>query len=223
MSITRYGYSDAFSGFFEFPTENARRILPKHLEPAELHHGSSIFAMTVFDFTESMVGSYGEVVMAVIVAPLVSAGERLPHSAFYPYRVATTTKEAREHAIERWHLPHWMEDIDVDFHRAADRIEAKISVAGAPIADLAVTEHSWSPVSHLYQSFMVDEDASYMAKITMEGNQSEHEEETGKLELHEHPFNAELDLQEIYEAPFREIWMREGRQLFDPLTQLQTA
>ena len=223
MSITRYGYSDAFSGFFEFPTENARRILPKHLEPAELHHGSSIFAMTVFDFTESMVGSYGEVVMAVIVAPLVSAGERLPHSAFFPYRVATTTKEAREHAIERWRLPHWMEDVEIDFDRPSGRIEAKISVAGAPIANLSVTEHSWNPVSHLYQSFMADEDGSYMARITMEGNQSEHEEETGKLELHEHPFNAELDLQEIYESPFREIWMREGQQLFDPLTQLQTA
>ncbi len=223
MSITRYGYSDAFSGFFEFPTENARRILPKHLEPAELHHGSSIFAMTVFDFTESEVGTYGEVVMAVIVAPLVSAGERLPHSAFFPYLVATTTKEAREHAIDRWRLPHWMEDIGVDFARTDDRIEAKISAVGAPIADLAVTEHSWNPVSHLYQSFMADEEASYMARITMEGNQSEHEEETGKLTLHEHPFNAELDLQEIYDVPFREIWMREGQQLFDPLTQLQTA
>ena len=223
MSITRYGYSDAFSGFFEFPTENARRILPKHLEPAELHHGSSIFAMTVFDFTESEVGSYGEVVMAVIVAPLVSAGERLPHSAFFPYLVATTTKEAREHAIERWRLPHWMEDIGVEFSRAEGRIEAKIGAAGAAIADLAVTEHSWNPVSHLYQSFMEDDEASYMARITMEGNQSEHEEETGKLTLHEHPFNAELELEEIYDVPFREIWMREGQQLFDPLTQLQTA
>ena len=150
MSITRYGYSDAFSGFFEFPTENARRILPKHLEPAELHHGSSIFSMTVFDFTESMVGTYGELVMAVIVAPLVNAGERLPHSAFFPYRVATTTKEAREHAIERWRLPHWMEDIGVDFARTDGRIEAKISAAGAPITHrLAVTPSSRSEIQLL--------------------------------------------------------------------------
>ena len=75
--LTRYGYKNAISGFFEFPTENARRILPRHLEPAELHHGSSIFSMTVFDFTESEVGAYGEVVMAVIVSPLVKPGERL--------------------------------------------------------------------------------------------------------------------------------------------------
>ena len=90
--LTRYGYTHAISGFFEFPTENARRILPSHLEPVELHHGTSIFSMTAFDFTESMVGAYGEVVMSVIVAPLVKPGERLPKSAFYPYLVATTTQ-----------------------------------------------------------------------------------------------------------------------------------
>ena len=38
--LTRYGFRDAISGFFEFPTENARRILPPHLEPVELHHGT---------------------------------------------------------------------------------------------------------------------------------------------------------------------------------------
>ena len=95
---TRYGYRDAISGFFEFPTDNARRILPPHLEPVELHHGTSIFSLTAFDFTESMVGPYGEVVMAVIVSPLVKPGERLPKSAFYPYRVATTTRAGMSHA-----------------------------------------------------------------------------------------------------------------------------
>ena len=112
--ITRYGYRDAISGFFEFPTENARRVLPRGFEPVEVHHGSSILAMTVFDFNESEVGEYGEVVYAVIVPPLVR-DTRLPKSAFFPWQVATTTKAAREHAIERWHLPHWMDDVKVDF------------------------------------------------------------------------------------------------------------
>ena len=101
QGLTRYGYEHAISGFFEFPTANARRILPAHLEPVELHHGTSIFSLTAFDFNESMVGSYGEVVMSVIVAPLVKPGERLPKSAFYPYLVGTTTKAARDHAIAR--------------------------------------------------------------------------------------------------------------------------
>jgi hypothetical protein len=223
MSLTRYGYRNAISGFFEFPTENARRILPKHLEPAELHHGSSIFSMTAFDFTESEVGAYGEVVMSVIVAPLVKAGERLPKAAFYPYLVATTTRASREHAIERWHLPHWMEDVAVGFRSGERSLTARVEIGGAPVAELTVTDHSWNPVSHLYQSFMRDDDGAYLANIIMEGEQSEHEEEAGRLELHEHAFNRDLDLSEIYESPFRELWMRNGAQTFHPLIQLATV
>jgi hypothetical protein len=223
LSLTRYGYSDAISGFFEFPTENARRILPSHLEPAELHHGTSIFSMTAFDFTESMVGPYGEVVMSVIVAPLVKPGERLPKSAFYQYLVATTTKAARDHAIERWHLPHWMEDVEMRFDRQGRKVTAFVNAGGAPVAELSISDHSWNPVSHLYQSFMKDGDAAYLANITMEGQQSEHEEETGSIKLHDHPFNRDLVIADVYETPFRELWMREGMQTFDPLIQLETA
>jgi hypothetical protein len=221
--LTRYGYRNAISGFFEFPTENARRILPKHLEPAELHHGSSIFSMTVFDFTESEVGTYGEVVMAVIVSPLVKPGEKLPKSAFYPYLVGTTTRASREHAIERWHLPHWMEDVEVAFSPGNRSLSARVSLDGAPLAELSITDHSWNPVSHLYQCFMKDDSGAYLANITMQGEQSEHEEETGRIRLFEHPFNKDLQISEIYEQPFREMWMRNGVQTFDPLVQLQTV
>ncbi len=221
--LTRYGYADAISGFFEFPTENARRILPPHLEPVELHHGTSIFAMTAFDFTESMVGPYGEVVMAVIVSPLVKPGERLPKSAFYPYQVATTTKAARDHAIERWHLPHWMEDVEMEFLREPGRLASVVKAGGQVVAELSINDHSWSPVSHLYQSFMKDGSNAFLANILMEGQQSEHEDEKGKLVLHDHPFNEALDIPEVYDVPFRELWMRQGRQTFDPLVQLELA
>jgi len=223
MSITRYGYKNAISGFFEFPTDNAKRILPSHLEPVEVHHGTSIFSMTVFDFTESQVGPYGELVLAVIVAPLVKPGERLPKSAFYPYLVATTTRAAREHAIERWHLPHWMEDVEVDFQEDGRSISASVRADGAPVAELSISDYSWSPVSHLYQSFMKDGDNAYLARILMEGQQSEHEEETGKLRLHEHPIHKDLVISEVYDVPFRELWMRQGQQLFDPLISLSLA
>jgi len=221
--LTRYGFKDAISGFFEFPTENARRILPPHLEPAELHHGSSIFSMTAFDFTESMVGPYGEVVMAVIVAPLVKPGERLPKAAFYPYMVGTTTKAARDHAIERWHLPHWMEDVEIAFARNGPQITARVGVGGEPVAEMAISDYSWSNVSHLYQSFMKDGDRAYLANIIMEGGQSEHEEETGHLHLYDHPFNKDLSIPDVSDFPFRELWMRDGMQTFDPLIQLETA
>jgi hypothetical protein len=221
--LTRYGYRDAMSGFFEFPTENARRILPAHLEPVEVHHGTSVFALTAFDFTESMVGPYGEVVMAVVVAPLVKPGQPFPKSAMYPYLVATTTRAAREHAIARWHLPHWMEDVDIRFDRKPDRIAVQVKADGAPVADMTIHQYAFSPVSHLHQAFMKDGEANYIAQITMEGQHSEHEDEKGIVKLYDHPFNKALAIADVYEVPFREQWMREGLQTFQPLVQLEAA
>jgi hypothetical protein len=220
---TRYGFSNAVNGFFEFPTENARAILPSHLEPVELHHGTSIFAMTAFDFTESMVGPYGEVVMAVVVSPLVKPGERLPKAAMYPYRVATTTRAAREHAIERWHLPHWMEDVAIDWSRDGSLVSARVRSDAELVAELTISDHSWSPVSQLFQAFMKDDSGTYLANMVFDGPQSEHEDEKGKLVLHDHPFNRELDIAEVYDVPFREMWMRDGLQTFDPLITLPSA
>ncbi len=222
MSLTRYGYRDAISGFFEFPTDNARRILPRGLEPVELHHGTSILSIMFFDFDESEVGAYGEAVYAVIVPPLVPGDRRVPNAAMYPWQVATTTRAAREHAIERWHLPHWMEDVEIAFDREPHRMVARLRAEGAPACELTVTDHSWSPVSHLYQSFEKDESGLYLANILFQGEQSEHEEETGEVAFHESAFNREIVLSEIYERPFREIWMKNGCQLFDPLVRLSS-
>jgi len=88
---------------------------------------------------------------------------------------------------------------------------------------MTIGDYSWNPVSHLYQSFMRDGDRSYLANITMEGEQSEHEEETGRVRLHDHAFNKDLAISEVYDVPFREIWMRSGAQTFQPLVQLETA
>jgi hypothetical protein len=70
---------------------------------------------------------------------------------------------------------------------------------------------------------MKDEQGGFLANIVMEGNQSEHEEETGRLVLHDHAFNHELQISEVSDVPFRELWMRDGVQTFDPLIQLQAA
>ena len=63
------------------------------------------------------------------------------------------------------------------------------------VVPLEVLRHrlarAWSPVSHLYQSFMRDGDQTYLAHITMEGSQSEHEDELGQITLHEHAIHRD--------------------------------
>ena len=122
MSLTKYEFSQTASAFFEIPTEMAMTLLPKPLQTLESHHGSSIFAVTAFDFTESMIGAYQEVVMSIIVPPLVRPSGEFPKSAFYPFVLATSTAESRAHALDRWHLPHHTMDIEIGRASCRERV-----------------------------------------------------------------------------------------------------
>jgi hypothetical protein len=223
MPQTLYQFSHAVSAFFEMPTEAARALLPSHLQPLEVQHGSGIFAVTAFDFTGSMVGNYQEIVLAVIVPPLAKPGEAFPRSAFFPFRLGVSTPESRAHAMERWHLPHYMSDIQLDFEEAENHVICRCHEGGTPIMDLTVRRHQWSRVDHLYQSFMVDGPTGLKVDIHMEGEFSEHEEELGKIVIHDHPMCQGLDPDEVSEVPFRELWMRNGVQTFEELETLAPA
>jgi hypothetical protein len=217
MPVTQYHFSNAVSGYFEMPRDNAREILPPHLHPLEIRHGESVLAVTAFEFTKSLVGPYRELFLAVIVPPLVRHGEPMPKSAMYPFMLATTTADARTHAIERWHLPHYMKNVSIDFEEAGKRVTVRVRDDGAPILDLAVSAHSWTKADDLYQAFMTEDPARYKVDVRMNGRFTQHEEETGELTLHDHPAYTRLRINEVAAYPFREIWMKDGVQTFDEL------
>jgi hypothetical protein len=220
MELTRYGFSNAVGAFFEMPTSDARKLLPSHLQPLEVQHTRSILAITAFEFTESMVGYYNEVVLSIIVPPRVEPGQPLPKAAFFPFIVATDTAESRAHAIERWHLPHYMKDLQISLTPRGDRMDLVVRDGADPVMEMMVTSHDFAPVRHLYNSFMMDGDARYKVNIYMEGPHAEHEEERGKLTLHPHPMNAGLTLADVSEDAFREQWLRGGLQTFEELERI---
>lgn len=217
MSLTQYDFANAVSGFYEIPTARARSLLPAHLHPLEVQHGSGVLAVTAFDFTDSMVGSYQEIVLAIIVPPLVRAGDPFPKSAQYPFLVGTSTVESREHAIERWHLPHYMKEIAVDFAETAGRIDVQVREKDDLILELGITDYKWEPASQLHQCFMLKNKARYKVDMHLKGSFTEHEEERGSLILHEHPMTENLPAEEIPEQPFRELRMKGGVQIFHEL------
>ncbi len=217
---TTYYYRNCVGGFFEFPVEQAREVLPRELQPVELHHGMGVFSVMAFDFTESEVGAYQELILSVLVSPRVEPGVPMPHSAFYPVLLATTTAESREHAIERWHLPHYMQDISLAWERGDGHITIHAADRGQPIVDMTITEHEWSRVEHPYQAFMHDEDGAYSSTIVMAGRFSENEEERGGITIHSQAMTDLLEDWEVDVTPFRELWMRDGLQTFHPLQQL---
>ena len=134
------------------------RILPPDLQPIEPHHGSSVLSVMAFDFHDSPVGEYGELILSILVAPRVEPdrsgrGRRSVRSGS-----ARRRAESREHAIERWHLPHYMQDISIEWERGDGHITIRATDRGEPIVDMTITEHEWSDVEHPYQAFMSDDD-----------------------------------------------------------------
>ncbi len=217
MPLTKYHFKNAVSAFFEMSRDAAKRALPKHLEPMEVKHGLGVFAVTAFDFTKSEVGSYQELVLAIITPPVLGVGGEFPRSAFYPFVVGTSTEASRLHAIERWHLPHYMADIAVDFAEKDGQVEIHAHEGGRPILDVRVGEHKWTTVNHLYQAFTVEPPKRFKADIHMEGAFTEHEEETGDIVIHPHPMCEALVDADVASYPFRELWMKDGVQTFEEL------
>jgi len=217
LNTVSYFFSDGINAFFDLPTEHARRLLPRHLEPLERQHGTSILSVAGFDFFDSPIGPYREAVLSIVVAPLVAPSSPVPKAALYPYLVTTTTRSSREHAIERWRLPHWMEDTQIDFVREPGRIMLRVGLDDVEVLRLTVTEHDFAAASDLYQVFVRDE---MMSDVVMSGKFSEHEAEKGSLTLREHRFYGELAVSEVEPLPFREQWIRAGTETFHPLVAL---
>jgi hypothetical protein len=217
MEYTYYAYRMCVGAYFEMPTADARALIPDHLQPLEVQHERSILAITAFHFTESLIGAYHEVVLAVVVPPMVEPGKPLPKAAFFPFMVGTSTEVSRQHAIDRWHLPHYMKDLAITFHGDEGEVTVEVKDAGAPVLDLTVTDFEFEPVRNVYSCFTVNDKGRYKVNIFMEAPHTEHEEERGSLTLYEHPMTEGLTIDEINTYPFREEWYRSGMQTFEEL------
>ncbi len=223
--VVQYPISDGINCIFELPTETAKKYLPAGIEPVEANHGVSLIGITMFDFPQSPVGPYQELVVSLYVVPKMGVMEQHPHAAVYPIVVASSNREAREHAIDLWHLPHFMEDIALEFSTSADgrSITGKVCChKGQPIVELTVSQTgNWQAMYQLYQSFQGDHRGSYMGVMDMQGQLSEHDEGTGTVRLHgEHRFFQHVDLSDMETLPFREMWLKAGVESYHELISL---
>jgi len=141
----------------------------------------------------------------------------------YPFMVGCSTADGRNQGIDRWKLPHLMEDILGEFTEAEDgsELRVKMSSGGAPIMDMTVTAHEFEESELLFHSFMSDDSGNFKSDLIMRGSgYSEHEFESGSLKLYEHPMTHALTLDEVEEVPFREQWMKDGVEIFHQLEDM---
>src|SRR5579862_4483600 len=203
------------SASFEIPTDDARRLVPGGVEPVEPWHGAGVLTVTLFEFSRSPVGPYQEVVLSIFVVPRLVKGDRFPHAAVAPIRLGSTHFEARQHAIDLWHLPHFHEDIRIEFLRADGERRMTGRVFGPDneeILELNVTHSGvWREVCQQYQSFQHDATGLYMSKIDWTGDLSEHEDGAGSVHIRNHRFFEGFPVPlQIESPPLRELWMENG-------------
>ena len=220
MPMTRYRFRHAVGAFLEVPTEDAAHCLQGRHAPFEVNHGIGVLAVSAFDFLGSDVGAYRELVLSIVTPPHIAGDGWWPRSALFPFMVGTSSAASRHHAIERWRLPHYMHDIEVDFVGGTDAMHVRAHEQGRPIVELEVCAGAWTRTHQLYQMFASADDRVFTADVRMEGLSSEHEEETGRVVFHDHPMCVRLAGADIAARPFRELWQRNGVQSIESLQLL---
>ncbi len=143
--IVQYHFRDAIGGFFELPTENARALLPSDLQPIEPRHGSAVLSVMAFDFHNSPVGSYGELILSILVCwtgsladgervlaplralatPVADTVSPIPYPAMYRF----TAHQAAPHA---WSIRSMFADELSD--AALDAVLAAMERASSPFS-----------------------------------------------------------------------------------------
>jgi hypothetical protein len=220
MSLASFRYSRGLSGTFELPTEAAKRLVHPTLEPVEVHHGTSVLSVSVFDFLESPFGPYAELVLAVLVAPFVRPGQAMPQAAFYPYAVGATSALIRQMVLPQWPLPYWQEDLACDFSAGDGQRKVVVAVGGAALLDMTLFEHEWAEETQLHQVFAIGPSGGSAALVTTRGAYSDHEDGRGALRLHPHPMQKGLDVAAVDGPPLREACLADGVRTIDSLISL---
>ncbi len=104
-TITRYGFRHALSAYFLAEADALSELLPRPLTPLTARPRHGVLAVSAFDFTESEVGPYRELVISILIPPFALTSAELPQAAIFPIAICTTTPASRLHAAERWYLP----------------------------------------------------------------------------------------------------------------------
>ena len=210
--MSRYAFRQSLGAFFLAEAEAVRTWLPRSLTPFEMCPGHAMLAVTAFDFSESEVGPYGELVVSVLVAPFASRGNELPHAASYPVLLATTTPESRAHASEQWYLPRHERCMEMNFAERGGRRSIDVLDAGERVLSLSVQHGKTAPSVRLYQVFSARNGVTHRVNVRISGGLVEHQDESGELSLHIHPWARRIAGVLLDERPMMEQSMDPGEE-----------
>jgi hypothetical protein len=215
--MTRYGFRRALGAFFLADRDALSKRMASGLVLVEPRPGHAVIAVTAFDFDDSEVGAYRELVISALVAPFAPRGGSLPHASTFPFLLATTTDASRSHAAERWYLPELPRCLDIAFESGRNAAAVHVREAGAAVLDLEVSRTTAIACVRQYQCWSERNGGLYRVDLAIEGPLDEHEEERGRLLLHDSPVTAGITACLADDVPLCEQSMEAGEQRFETL------
>ena len=221
MPLAVFRYSRGLAGIFELPVATAHRLVPAPLEPIEVHHGTSALLVSANEYAESPFGPFAELIVSVLVAPLIRPGDLVPHAAFYPFSMATTTPAPRAEVVPGLRFPYWADDVSMSFQDDGDRHSVAVAIGGATLLEMSAHEVEWEELTQRYQLFAVEAGArGCRATLTTQGQQSDSEDGQGDLKLCAHAFYRGLDVTDVDPLPMRETCLKNGARTLVDLVPL---
>jgi hypothetical protein len=139
-----YRDSSSFAAIYAAPTKAVRPLL-RHpsLRPIELVPGTSLVAITAFEYRDSDIGPYNELSIAVLASiarrPIAGASflAQLARgvTSAYVWQLPVTTEIARLGGVELYGYPKFLASID--FERGRGRIACQLGADGQNILRLS--------------------------------------------------------------------------------------
>lgn len=219
-----YKFKNVINCLLEIDTIYVNKLVPKNIYPLEIQPNLSLISIIGFDFYDTPIGDYQEVIIGIITQPYFLNKDRIPKSAVFPINVATNTDKSKEHAIANYKLPHYMKNIIIDFNvndskkiltcKDNDKIFLNVELN---------IKNNLEKTEEYHQSFIADHNQLYLSEINIDAILGENQDGEGKVTLSSHKFFKNIEINEINNIPYLERYAHTGIETMSSLISIKNS
>ncbi len=204
-TYTNYQFKNILNCLLEIETIYVNKLVPKNIYPLEIQPNLSLISIIGFDFQETPIGNYQEVIIGVVIQPYLLKKGDIPKSAIFPINIATNTDNSKIHAISNYKLPHYMKNIEIDFDIDASKKKLICKENNDVFMNIELDINDKHDKSQEYhQSFVFDNNKLFLSNININSLMAESQDGRGNVFFNKHSFFKDIEIDEINNIPYLE-------------------
>lgn len=217
-----YKFNCVINCLTEIETDNIKGLLPKNLYPFEVHPDLSLLSIIGFDFYDTPVGKYQEIIIGILTQAYLTPEKNIPKATIFPINLATTSDASRQHAIDNYKLPHYLKNIDISFDTKGPKKILKCKEDNKIFLNIElVIENKGEKAKEYHQSLIYSAEKIFLSKIYIDANICETQDEKGNIELTNHDFFKNININSINNTPYLERFASTGVETMFELESIQ--